>query len=113
MRLELELKSDRAAPGGLVAGRIDVIEGGASRSLTLMLTLHERTSHFDVIAHSSAAVVHRGDLVTGQSFDFEIAVPPEAPPSVKTEHAELSWDLDLKSDEPGLDSRIGRRIEVV
>ena len=40
MKLEIVLDSDRAVQGNKVTGRVDVVEGGASRSLTLTLTFH-------------------------------------------------------------------------
>jgi hypothetical protein len=56
--------------------------------------------------------VHEGDLVTGQGHSFDFTMPAGAPPSVKTDHAELYWELELRSDEPGLDTNVRRRLEV-
>ena len=113
MKLELVLDSDRIAQGEKVNGRIDVLEGGASRSLTLTLTFHEQTQSYSAVGYSSGGVVHEGELVTGQPVAFDFTVPAEAPPSVKCEHSELYWDLAVTSDEPGLDTHLQRRLVVV
>ena len=113
MKLALELDSDRFAPGGHVRGKVNVIEGGKSRALTLTLSFHEQTRDYSAISYSAGAVLHQGDLTAGESYDFGFELPAEAQPSVKAEHSELYWELDARSDERGLDTHAGRRIEVV
>jgi hypothetical protein len=112
VRLELELDRDRVAAGEEVAGRIRVLEGGPSRSLTLTLVFTERTLDYSATPLVSSSVVHEGELATGATFDFGFAVPPEAPPSFETEHSELSWELEARSADPGLDTSVRRRIEI-
>jgi hypothetical protein len=112
VKLALELESDRVAPGEGVAGRVRVLEGGPSRSLTLTVSFHERTRDYSAIPYSSGSVVHEGELAAGQTIDFGFTMPAEAPPSVKWEHSELYWELELTSDEPGFDTHVTRRLEV-
>lgn len=113
MKLALELDSDRVATGDRVAGRVDVLEGGPSRSLTLELTFHERTRDYSAASVGSSLVLHEGELADGQTFDFGFTMPDEAPPSLKTEHSELWWQLDARSNHPGFDTHATRRLEVV
>ena len=113
MKLELVLDTDAVAQGEKVNGRVDVLEGGPSRSLTLTLTFREQTQSYSVVRYSSGGVVHEGELVTGNPVTFDFTVPAEAPPSVKCKHSELSWELAVTSDEHGLDTHADRRLTVV
>lgn len=113
MKLALELDSDRVAPGELLAGRIVVVEGGTSRSLTLTVSFNEQARGYGATPSSSSSVLHEGDLAAGQSIDFSFTLPVEALPSVKSEHAELYWEVDVQSDERGPDTHVRRRFEVV
>jgi len=113
VKLEIILDSDRAAQGDKGAGRVDVVEGGPSRSLTLTLTFHEQTQSYSVVRYDSGGVIHEGEVVTGTPVDFDFTVPAEAPPSVKCKHSELYWELAITSDEHGLDTDVSRRLEVI
>ena len=113
MKLEIVLDSDRAAQGDKVTGRVDVVEGGPSRSLTLTLTFHEQTQSYAVVRYDSGGVIHEGEVVTGTPVDFDFTVPAEAPPSIKCKHSELYWELAITSDEHGLDTHVTRRLEVI
>ena len=112
MKLELVLQTDHVKPGGDVAGHIDVVEGGESRSLTVTLTFFEKTRDYSAAPHSSSFVVHEGDLKAGESYTFSFTLPAEAPTSAKTKNGELYWELEVKSDEQGLDSHARSRLEV-
>jgi hypothetical protein len=113
VKLALHLESERIVAGGRCAGRVEVLEGGAARSLSLSLTFYERSGDYTSIPFTSSHVVHEGDLTTGRLFDFSFGMPAEAPPSFKGEHSELVWELDLKCDESGFDTHVNRRLEVV
>ena len=54
-----------------------------------------------------------GDVQTGQSLAFALDLPEDALPGHHSEHGELYWELDVKSDEMGPDTHVRRRIEVV
>jgi hypothetical protein len=109
VKLEIVLDSDRAAQGDKVTGRVDVVEGGPSRSLTF----HEQTQSYSVVRYDSGGVIHEGELVTGNRVDFDFTVPAEAPPSVNCKHSELYWELAITSDEHGLDTHVQRRLEII
>lgn len=112
MKLELELRSDRVAPGGEVAGRVNVIEGGKSRKLTVTVSFHERSRDYAAMPYTEEFELHQGDVVAGKSYDFSFNLPAEAPTSAKTKHGELYWELKVSSDEGGRDSHASRRLEV-
>jgi tetratricopeptide (TPR) repeat protein len=112
--LDVELDRDCYAPGDAVRGTIYVVEGGRSRSLEILLEYWEKTDDYSAVAISiSGPPVHVGDLTTGTSFEFELRLPPDALPNYVSEHGELYWELDVKSDERGLDTHEQRRIDVV
>jgi hypothetical protein len=113
VKLELELDTDPLVAGKEVTGRVKVAEGGSSRTLTLTLSFHEHSRDYQAIPYSSDLSVHEGDLLTGQSFDFQFTVPAGAPPSFKSKHGELYWEVAVTSDESGHDTHVSRRVEVV
>lgn len=113
MKLALELDAELIALGQVLTGRVNVIEGGPSRSLTLTVSFRERTRDFAATPYSSTGIVHSGELATGQSVEFTYTVPSEALPSVKCEHSELAWELELHSDEPGFDTVVRHPFAVV
>jgi hypothetical protein len=113
VKLELELEATRVAAGERVTGRVRVLEGGPSRSLSVTLSFHERTRDYSATPMSTGTVVHDGELAGGQAFDFAFILPPDAPPSFRGGQSELWWELEAHSDERGLDTFARRRVEVV
>ena len=112
MKLALELDAERVAAGGEVRGRVLVAEGGRSRSLTVTLSFRERSPSYLETRFSEGGVLHEGDLPTGHALEFRFLLPSHALPSVKTRYGELFWELEAVSDEPGLDTRVSRTLEV-
>jgi hypothetical protein len=113
-RLQLRLDRDRFAPGDAVTGTVVVTEGGRSRSLEIVLAYVEQTKDYREVARSiSTGHLHAGNLDTGATYRFEIALPSDALPGFASEHGQLYWELDVKSDERGRDSHERHRIEVV
>jgi hypothetical protein len=112
VKLELELVSDSVPAGRTVAGRVRVVQGGDSRELTLTLTFYEHTRDFTIPAAQTSSVVHEGAVATGDSYEFSFALPDDAVPSVETRNGKLYWELELRSDERGLDTRVRREIRV-
>jgi hypothetical protein len=112
MKLALELAAESIPPGGTVAGRIKVAEGGDSRELTLTLTFYEHTRDFTIPAAQTSAVVHQGAVTTGDAYEFSFALPEDAVPSVETKNGKLYWELELRSDEPGFDTHVRRELRV-
>jgi hypothetical protein len=112
VKLALELGAEGVAAGDEVLGRVLVVEGGRSRSLTLTLSFRERSPAYLETPFSDGGVLHEGDLATGQALEFRFVLPNDALPSVKTRHGELFWELEAVSDAPGLDTRVSRVLEV-
>ena len=112
MKLALELDAERVAAGEQVSGRVLVLEGGRSRSLRLTLSFRERSPSYVESPFSEGGILHEGDLATGQALEFGFTLSSDAPPSVKGKHGELLWELEALSDEPGLDARASRVVEV-
>jgi hypothetical protein len=113
VNLALELDAEQVSPGDEVRGRVLVHEGGRSRSLTLTLSFRERSPSYLETPFSHGAVIHEGDLATGQAVEFRFTLNADSPPSVKGKHGELFWELEAVSDEPGLDTRVSRVLEVM
>lgn len=113
MKLEVELGTDLVVPGQEVAVHVHVREGGPSRALALTISFYEQTRDFTVVPLRVSDIVHRGDLDTGQTVTSTFALPADAWPSFKGSNAELWWEAEVSSDEPGLDTRARRRFEVV
>jgi hypothetical protein len=113
-RFQLQLDQERYAPGETIEGTIVVVEGGGSRSLAAVLEYIEETEDYtDVATSISTGQLHAGELTTGVSIDFELALPLHAFPNYRSEHGELYWQVDLKSDELGRDTHERHRIDVV
>ena len=100
--LELWLDREHYAPGDAVRGTVRVVAGDGSRSLEVMLNYNEKTDDYAAVAASvSSGPLNTGDLTTGMSFGFELALPPDAFPNYRSEHGELFWEVDARSDEVG------------
>lgn len=110
---ELQLERQRFAPGERVAGTVLVTEGGGSRTLEVALAFHEKSPDYEEIPVSRSHALHTGDVQTGQALPFALDLPAEALPGYVSEHGELYWEVDVKSDEMGRDTHVRQRIEVV
>jgi hypothetical protein len=110
---DVQLERERFAPGERVAGSVLVAEGGASRTLDVTLAFHEKSPDYEETPVSRTQSLHMGDVQTGQSLAFSLELPEDALPGHRSEHGELFWELDVKSDEMGRDTHVRRRIEVV
>jgi hypothetical protein len=109
----VQLERDSFAPGERVAGTVLVTEGGGSRTLDVTLAFHEKSPDYEETPVSVTQALHTGDVQTGQSLAFALDLPADALPGHRSEHGELYWELDVKSDEMGRDTHLRRRIEVV
>ena len=110
---ELQLERESFAPGERVAGSVLVTEGGGSRALEVVLAFHEKSPDYEETAVSRSETLHTGDVRAGQTLAFALELPADALPGYRSEHGELYWEIDVKSDEMGRDTHLRRRIEVV
>lgn len=113
-RFRLDLTRERYTPGDTIRGEVVVLEGGDSRSLEVLLEyIEEAEDDYSAVAASvSTGALHAGDLATGMSFNFELDLPEDAFPNYRSEHGELYWQLDVKSDQLAHETHERRRIEV-
>ncbi len=113
-RLALRLDRDAYAPGDVVRGTVDVLEGGRSRRLQVLLEFHERSDDYSRVARSvESGPLHSGDLPDVGSFSFEVRLPDDALPAYRSSHGELYWEVDACSDEFGRDTHARQRLNVV
>ena len=113
LRFEIQLDQEFHRPGDTVKGTVLVAEGGRSRALQVFLEYKEEVEDYLEVATSiSSGPLHSGELATGTSFEFELPLPENALPNYQSEHGELFWELDVKSDESGRDTHERRRIEI-
>jgi hypothetical protein len=110
---ELQLARESFAPGERVAGTVLVTAGGGSRALEVTLAFHEKSPDYEEIPFRRSEALHRGDVQTGQTLAFALELPADALPGYRSEHGELYWEVDVKSDEMGRDTHLRRRIEIV
>lgn len=113
-RLTLRLDGDACAPGDVVRGTVDVLEGGSSRRLDVLLEFHERSDDYSRVARTvESGPLHTGDLPAVGSFSFEVRLPEDALPAYRSRHGELYWEVDARSDEFGRDTHARERLNVV
>ena len=114
MKLRVELQGDLFAPGETVAGRVHVGDVGGSRSLEVLLQFIEESPDYRTVVRSvPSTVLDGGELQAGHAVDFSIELPADALPNACSAHAELYWEVEVRSDEPGLDSHAREAVEVV
>ena len=111
-RLVLELDDETVYAGGAVRGTVRVAEGGRSRFLDATLDFLEATFDYSAGGERASARLHHGDLDTGSSFRFELAVPDDAVPSFRSRHGHLDWYVKVRSDEFGVDSTAEQRLDM-
>jgi hypothetical protein len=112
-RLRIDLDREEYRLGDTVKGKVVALSGGNSRSLEVWLDYREKTKDYNEVgATVEHPTLNDGPIVEGASFDFELTLPLDGYPNYKSEHGELWWELNVKSDEPGRDTRERRRIEV-
>ena len=69
MKLDLSVEDRPFAPGEWIRGRVEVVEGGRSRRLTVMLHHRDSTSDYTgTIQTIETAALHSGDLTAPASL---------------------------------------------
>src|SRR5262249_25490979 len=114
VRLRVEVDGEPLAPGGAVAGRVGVDEGGNARSLSVRLAFVERTKDFDgVRGEAETVVLAEGELADGAVLPFSLRLPGDALPQVATAHARIGWEVRARADRPGPDPTADRPVELL
>jgi len=65
VKLDIQLDAEIVAPGEELTGHVRVLEGGASRSLTLTVSFCERSPAFLTTPFSERSILFEGDLAGG------------------------------------------------
>jgi hypothetical protein len=113
-RLAVRVDRESHAPGDVVRGTVDVLEGGRSRRLEVLLLFHERSDDYERVARTvETEPLHEGDLPSVGAFSFALALPDDALPAYRSSHGELYWEVDARSDEFGRDTHARERLNVV
>jgi hypothetical protein len=112
-RFRIDLDREDYGLGDTVKGKVVAVEGGNSRSLDVRLDYREQTKDYNEVgATVEHPTLNEGPIAEGALFDFALTLPVGGYPNYKSEHGELWWELDVKSDEPGRDTHERRRIDV-
>jgi hypothetical protein len=112
-RLRIDLDSEEYRLGDAVTGKVVALSGGASRSLKVWLEYREETKDYKEVASSvEHRTLNEGAIADGAAFDFELTLPADGYPNYKSEHGELCWELNVRSDERGRDTHERRRLDV-
>jgi hypothetical protein len=105
-KIRLWLDRNECAPGDTVSGRVDVVEGGSCRSLTVALEFREKADVYDAVARTvpAEAPLQTGELTEGASLPFSITLPADAPPTFRSAHGRLFWVVKAQADQRGRDA---------
>ncbi len=110
---EIQLAKESYAPGETVHGWVRVQEGRRSRRIEVSLQYREKTSDYSgCVLQVGPVEVHQGDLEAGQSYEFTLQLPGDAPPAYSTGLGQMWWAVMVHSDQVGPDKYVSRRIEV-
>jgi hypothetical protein len=112
--LVLTVEGESFEAGDAVRGRVRIAEGGESRGLHAELRFCEHSNGYHRVAYMVAPPepLHRGDLPTGADIDFVLGLPADAPPDFAGPHGQLYWEVHVRSDEFGPDTRVSQVISV-
>ncbi len=111
--LDVQLGHDSYAPGESVRGWVRVREGGRCRRLEVSLQYREKTSDYGgCVLQVGPVELHQGELQAGQSYEFNLQLPPDAPPAYATGVGQMWWAVMVHSDQVGPDKYLSERVEV-
>ena len=113
MSIEIAVDGERFAPGDRVRGRVTVRHGGL-QVIQVGLLFREESPAGEATARQVLAEGFEDarDLAPGTTLDFEIELPADAPPDVRTSHGGLFWEVVAVSDRAGSPQPAGKRIVV-
>ncbi len=90
-----------------------MLEGGKCRRLIITTHYRERSDGNAAVARTvPGPVLHEGDLVTGTVYEFTVQLPPDALPGYRSSHGQLSWEVEVRSDEFGIDTVERKELEL-
>ena len=113
VRLTIELTQDSFPPGAPVHGYLTVDGGSGIRRLKVWLAFVEWSNDYAGTARTeSERTLADGPVPDGQRIPFELILPADAAPEVRSNHGGLAWEVLVKADVRGPDALEGARISV-
>ncbi len=113
-KFEIQLQNQSFAPGDAVHGTVKVTEERHSHDVQVSLRYQESTDPYHGSVLSVApVVVHQGDINPGDSYEFHLQLPPDAPPAYSSAYGDMWWEVVVRSAKTGIDDLVTQRIEVV
>jgi hypothetical protein len=101
MKLQIELATPATRPGERIEGRVVVLDGGAARAVRARLEFVEQVGRLSRCARVEGERTIGADaLERGDVLPFELQLPDDAAPGVRTDVGQLRWDLVVSVDRP-------------
>jgi hypothetical protein len=113
-KFEIQLQKQSFAPGDAVHGWVKVNEERHSHAVQVSLRYQESTADYHGhVLSVPPVVVHQGEIKPGDSYEFNLQLPADAPPAYSSGFGDMYWELVVRSDKTGIDDVATQRIEVV
>jgi hypothetical protein len=113
-KFEIQLQGESYAPGDAVHGWVKVDEARHSHDVQVSLRYQEKTADYHgSVLSVPAVVVHQGDVNPGESYEFNLQLPADAPPAYSSGYGDMWWEVVVRSAKTGFDDLTTQRIEVV
>jgi len=111
--MTIELLAGPFVAGEPVRGQVTVNGGDGIRGLEVSLVQVEWSNDYEAVARREPPQSMAGGPVPeGRQFPFELSLPLDAPPELRTGHGGLAWEVQAKADVRGPDEIVGKRISV-
>lgn len=111
--IRLALDELRCAPGDAVRGTVTITETLGPRRVYAAIRMVERTRDLAVpTAEATISALADGQLVAGSEYPFEIVLPSDALPSVRSSNGRIGWEAVAWIDQQGGDSKDSVEFEV-
>ena len=113
MSVSIEVDGERFAPGDVVRGRVVVVDPGLQLVNVGLLFREEAVGWEQTVTQILADGFGDAlDLDAGATLDFAIELPADAPPTVRTRHGGLFWEVVAHTDRVGEPQTAGKRVVV-
>jgi hypothetical protein len=111
--MDIEIDRDHLLPGERLSGTVTIGKPGL-QEVTVGLLFREDALGGEATVSQVLAGGLEGarDLAEGATLAFELEVPEDAFPSVRTRHGGLFWEVVAVTDRVGYDTTASRRVEV-
>lgn len=112
-KVECEVLPLNARPGEKLTGRMNfrpkrssVINGVTAKLICQEVCVSgsgsNRTTHRHEVFNKTLTLVEKGKLTAGKDYDleFDLTIPPNAPPSLDLDDNDLNWHVEMRVDIP-------------